>query len=81
MDVSIYVKDAELLQLPLIGGLSKSHHDWLNLLRGWDMLEYGSMFGEILFWTGMAVALFGIVNGVRVAINEYRELKVSVGEP
>ena len=73
MDVSIYVKDAGLLQLPLIGGLSKSHHDWANLMRDWGTMEYSYTFGEILFWCGFIACSFGLVNGIRKALLEYKE--------
>lgn len=67
VDVSIYVKDAEVLQLPLIGGLSKAHHDWRNLLMRWDMVDSAFLLGEILFWCGMMLAVYGIVQGVRTS--------------
>lgn len=73
MDVSIYVKDAGMLKLPLIGGLSKSHHDWANLMRDWGTMEYSYAFGEFLFWCGIIACSYGLVNGVRKAFLEYRE--------
>lgn len=72
VDVSLYVKDAEVLALPLIGGLSKAHHDWRNLLQGWDMIGYGYLFGELLFWIGMILAAFGIYRGVLQAVMIFR---------
>ncbi|MFA6457211.1 MAG: hypothetical protein WCW40_10360 [Bacteroidota bacterium] len=79
VDVSLYVKDAEVLQLPLIGGLSKAHHDWRNLLKGWDMLEYGSVFGEILFWCGMGLALYGIIAGILFSIRHFKKGVMEAG--
>lgn len=70
VDVSIYVKDAEVLQLPLIGGLSKAHHDWRNLLGGWGMVDDSFVIGETLFWIGMTVAALGVLNGVRMTIKK-----------
>lgn len=72
VDVSIYVKDAEVLKLPLIGGLSKAHHDWRNLLRGWDALDQAFFLGEVLFWIGMFCAATGIILGVLRIVNEFR---------
>ncbi len=72
VDVSIYVKDAGMLQLPLIGGLSKSHHDWANLLNDWGMIEYGYTLGEVLFWAGMMLALFGIYSGTKTIVDRFR---------
>jgi hypothetical protein len=73
VDVSIYVKDAGMLQLPLIGGLSKSHHDWANLFHQWDLLVESHMIGELLFWCGMATAGAGLVRGVLSAVQRYRQ--------
>ncbi len=72
VDVSIYVKDAELLLLPLIGGLSKAHHDWRNLLGGWGIIEWSFTIGEIMFWSGMLLAGVGLYGGIKNAITEYR---------
>lgn len=72
VDVSIYVKDAEVLQLPLIGGLSKAHHDWKNLFEGWGILEWSFPIGEVLFWGGMITAAAGLFVGIKNAIGEYR---------
>ena len=72
VDVSIYVKDAELLLLPLIGGLSKAHHDWRNLLGGWGIIEWSFTIGEIMFWSGMLLAAVGLYGGIKNAITEYR---------
>lgn len=73
VDVSIYVKDAEVALLPLIGGLSIAHHDWRNLLRSWEMLEYGSTIGEMLFWCGMLLCTLGIYQGVTHSLSFYRQ--------
>jgi hypothetical protein len=74
MDVSVYVKDATMLLLPLIGGLNKAHHDWLNLAKQYNFLEESYACGEILFWIGLMTACGGIINGVRVAILEFKEI-------
>ncbi len=71
-DVSVYVKDGGMLVLPLIGGLSKTHHDWANLLNEWGMIEYGSMIGELMYWCGFLLSVYGIYSGVRQALTLYR---------
>lgn len=73
VDVSIYVKDAGMLQLPLLGGLSKTHHDWANLMNEWGLIESSYAFGEAMFWIGMIVCGFGISSGIRRSINDYRQ--------
>lgn len=78
VDVSIYVKDAGMLLLPLIGGLSKAHHDWLNLLRDWDMLEWSYELGEMMFWIGMILCVVGLTMGIMNSIHVYRVLEETV---
>lgn len=72
VDVSIYVKDAGMLQLPLLGGLSKTHHDWANLMNDWGLIESSYAFGEAMFWCGMILCVYGIYSGVRYSIGKHR---------
>ncbi len=76
VDVSLYVKDAELLLLPLIGGLSKAHHDWKNLLDGWGMIDWSFPIGEMMFWSGMILSVIGLFLGIKNAIEDYRGIIV-----
>lgn len=69
MDVSIYVKDAENRLLPLIGGLSKTHHDWGKLFRHWDAIDLAYPIGEFLFWVGFILCIAGIFFGVKNTIS------------
>lgn len=78
IDVSVYVKDAGMLLLPLIGGLSKAHHDWMNLFHIWGGLDNSYMIGEIIFWFGLLVGIVGIGNGVRIAIMDFRSVPVTI---
>ena len=78
VDVSIYVKDAGMLQLPLLGGLSKSHHDWATLMNDWGLIESSYAFGEVMFWIGMIVSGYGIYSGVMYSFGIY---KTGSGEP
>lgn len=77
-DVSLYMKDAGMLLLPLIGGISKTHHDWANIFNDWKIVEYSYTIGEIVFWIGMSIAAFGIYSGVRTAVNVLRHQAVAV---
>jgi hypothetical protein len=72
MDVSIYMKDAEQRLLPLISGLSKTHHDWWRLFVNWDAIELAYPLGETLFWIGFILSMAGLVLGVKNTITEYR---------
>lgn len=72
VDVSLYIKDAGMLQLPLIGGLSKTHHDWATLMNNWGMIESSYAIGEIVFWIGMILCVYGLYAGVAHTIRTYR---------
>lgn len=76
-DVSLYMKDAGMLLLPLIGGLSKVHHDWANIFSVWGLLDESYAIGEVVFWIGMFVAVFAIYSGVKEAVTECRSLHSS----
>ena len=72
IDVSIYMKDAEMRLLPLIGGMSKEHHDWGKLFRRWDAIDLAYPIGEILFWAGCILSVAGLFFGVKNILAEYR---------
>jgi len=72
IDVSIYMKDAEMRLLPLIGGMGKEHHDWGKLFRRWDAVDLAYPLGEILFWSGCILSVAGVIFGVKNIIKEYR---------
>ncbi len=65
IDVSFYIADAQLRQLPLIGNLPKSAHDWYNLLYGWGALEMDHgiavatcILGVICYGAALIIPLF-----------------------
>lgn len=39
-DVALYISDASVRSLPLIGGMSEEAHDWGNILTMLDLLKY-----------------------------------------
>lgn len=70
-DVSVYIADAPVQALPLIGG---GQHDWAFLLgpEGWDVMHLSSEIagfveftGAVIAATGILVALTGMVSGMR----------------
>jgi hypothetical protein len=71
VDISVYMKDAALRVLPLIGG-SKTHHDWWTVLYRRDALDWGEPLGETFFWIGMLSACGGLAWGVYISIQTYR---------
>jgi hypothetical protein len=72
VDVSVYIKDAEMRVLPLIGG-HKTRHDWWTVLSKYDALDLGRPLGETVFWLGMTMAVCGIVWAVYLSAAAYRE--------
>ncbi|MDZ7693910.1 MAG: hypothetical protein U5K69_22785 [Balneolaceae bacterium] len=60
LDVAGYAADGGQQQLPLIGGLSKESHDWMNLLTQMDMLEYDLVIGIVFAVIGALFYLFAL---------------------
>jgi hypothetical protein len=56
LDVAVYMADAQVLLLPLIGGLGSESHDWRNLFMIWGVLGKTQVIAgttEVLGWLGM----------------------------
>jgi hypothetical protein len=56
MDVAVYMADAQVLLLPLIGGLGSEAHDWRNLFTMWGVLDKTPIISgttNTLGWIGM----------------------------
>jgi hypothetical protein len=69
-DVSVYIADAPIQALPLIGG---GQHDWAYLLgpRGWDAIHLADEIagfveysGAVLVGAGIVVAMWGMLRGL-----------------
>jgi hypothetical protein len=70
MDVSLYMRDAPLRLLPLLGG-HKSWHDWWNLFRKWDMLDSAGTVADIFYFLGLFVSIVAIGGGIYLAVQRY----------
>ena len=66
MDVSLYMRDAPLRWLPLLGGHS-SQHDWYNLFSQWNLLDSSDTFADLFYYGGSLLALGAIVAGIGLA--------------
>lgn len=64
IDVSPYIDDAIERDLPLIGGMGESAHDWGNLLRMTDTLQYTHTIANICFAFGCILILTSYAWGV-----------------
>ena len=76
ISVAFYVADASSRQLPLIGNLPKSHHDWYNLLRRWNLLESDDFIAAIL--TIMAALLYLAAILYPLFHTEYRQVHLDI---
>lgn len=70
MNVSIYVKDALLMQLPLLGG-DYVIHDWNYILNQFNLLKYSADIASAMYYIGIITIFIGILSSVYFAINDY----------
>lgn len=75
MAVSLYMRDAPLRQLALLGG-DKSRHDWFNLFTQWDMLDSAETIADITYYLGFVVCLGSILAGFYLAYRSFLNPKV-----
>jgi hypothetical protein len=59
-NISVYIRDARLQELPLVGG---GEHDWALLLAGWGWLERDQMLGGAVYLAGVLLYLVAICGG------------------
>ncbi len=80
MDVSLYIRDAPVRMLPLLGG-DKSGHDWHYLLSHWGAMDSAGTLADIMYYGGVITCIgaiaTGIVLGVIAFIQSGRPLPVS----
>ncbi len=71
-DVSVYIADAPVQALPLIGG---GEHDWAYLLgqRGFDAIHLADEIAGFVEFTGALVAVAGIGLGLSPAVSGLRK--------
>ncbi|WP_052128195.1 hypothetical protein [Neosynechococcus sphagnicola] len=62
MDVSVYIKDARLQALPLLGGENVTH-DWNYLLGQLHLLEQDLLLGSLCFAIGVLLYLLSVIAG------------------
>ena len=63
MDVSLYIRDAQFMALPLLGGDS-SGHDWKNLLTQWDAVDDAGTIADITYYLGFIICTLSITAGL-----------------
>jgi len=63
-NISVYVKDARAMELPLVGG---GEHDWAYLLGELNLLPRDQVIGHAVWLTGVVVYLVAIALGVNAS--------------
>jgi len=66
-NVSVYVKDARALELPLVGG---GEHDWAYLLGELNLLPRDQAIGHAVWLAGVVVYLIAIGLGVNATLGK-----------
>ena len=67
-NISVYIRDARLQALPLVGG---GEHDWAWLLGNWGLLKQDQLIGGVVYLAGVLLYLIAIGAGWMLA-NRYR---------
>jgi len=75
LGVSLYMRDAPLRQLALLGG-DRSRHDWYNLFMQWEMLDSAETIADITYYLGFVVCLGSILAGFYLAYQAYFNPKI-----
>ncbi len=74
VNVSVYMADAVVMRLPLLGG-DTSGHDWNNLLWMTHTLQYASQFSSITWGVGMFVIITGLVLSIKLSVFSFNFTK------
>jgi hypothetical protein len=64
INLARYIADARARELPLLMGLSNDHHDWWNLLRGVDLLDYDGLLATLSTLTGAGIIVAAAGTGI-----------------
>jgi hypothetical protein len=64
-NISVYVRDARVQELPLVGG---GEHDWAFLLGRFGLLAHDQGIGRGVHAIGVVVCLVAVAAGIRFAI-------------
>jgi hypothetical protein len=64
-NISVYVRDARVQELPLVGG---GEHDWAFLLGHFNLLAHDQGIGRTVHALGTLICLIAIVSGALVAL-------------
>jgi hypothetical protein len=74
MDVSLYMRDAPLRQLPLLGGHT-SGHDWYNLFTMWNVMDSAGTIADFMYYLGLITCATAIGAGFLIAVRAFMHPK------
>lgn len=64
LQISVYVKDAALMELPLVSiGGGDVMHDWNYLLLKFNLLAHDQTIGSAIFWFGVLIMIIAVIAG------------------
>jgi hypothetical protein len=72
MDVSLYMRDAPMRILPLLGGHA-SGHDWWNLFTMWGIMDSAEDIADVMYVSGLGICIVSIMAGMTWAVVSYRK--------
>lgn len=72
VNISVYMADAVVMQLPLLGG-DTAGHDWHNMLSTLNLLNYTSILANITRIIGVIIVITGAVFAIWYAWNGKKE--------
>jgi len=76
LDVAAYAADGGARQLPLIGGLDKSAHDWHNILVSMHALDYDMTVGVTFAAIGILCYLIALLTPL--FFHQYKEVDLDL---
>ncbi|PKL89339.1 MAG: hypothetical protein CVV23_05730 [Ignavibacteriae bacterium HGW-Ignavibacteriae-2] len=60
MNISVYVADARLKILPLLGG-KNVYHDWNYIFSRMNILEYDVVISQIIYYTAVCICVLALL--------------------
>lgn len=66
IDLSPYIADASFRSLPLIAGMGEDAHDWGNILRQLDWLQYDYSLAKASFFLGSIFIIISLIWGALI---------------
>lgn len=69
LDVSLYMRDAPVRVLPLLG--PRSGHDWFYLFNKWGLLDSAGTIADLTYYLGLLICIGSILVGMGLAVQRF----------